>query len=213
MGTTPEGHAAIREFYTYLLGTYLPTRYPTMFELVTTTTSPNGTPTTTFHNKATNHSTPLSPATPESDPLSMLHTLATTIEQDLFFLTLDPSTKTHRSTAFLCCHPSGFDPSQKGLGQSLGEIHGPVPSYDKIGPSMERFFSRLDVGRPVKRLNVCSPLNFPWGKENDVVNARMVISGESKRTQSSSRPAGTTFMLGRRLKRSLMCLTRTRGRE
>ncbi len=59
----------------------------------------------------------------------------------------------HESTAFVCCFPSGFDPSEK-LGRLLSEIHGPVPGYDRIAASMERFFGKLEVGRSVKRMNV-----------------------------------------------------------
>ncbi|KAK3384892.1 hypothetical protein B0H63DRAFT_395002, partial [Podospora didyma] len=56
------------------------------------------------------------------------------------------------SVAFLCCRPAGFDPSEK-LGKLLAAIHGPVPAYDKIGFSMERFFARTEVGRGAKRVN------------------------------------------------------------
>jgi hypothetical protein len=53
----------------------------------------------------------------------------------------------------VCCFPSGFDPSLKA-GKLLKEIHTPVPSYDKIGPSMERFFRKIEAGNNVKRTNV-----------------------------------------------------------
>ncbi|KAG8413625.1 hypothetical protein J3458_012694 [Metarhizium acridum] len=58
----------------------------------------------------------------------------------------------HLCVAFMCCFPSGFDPSEK-FGNLLKDIHAPVPSYSKIGASMERFFSKLQVGKSVKRLN------------------------------------------------------------
>ena len=74
-----------------------------------------------------------------------------TIEDDIFLLHQTP--EGHRCVAFLCCFPSGFDPSTK-LGKVLKDIHAPVPSYEKIGASMERFFSRLEVGKSVKRVNV-----------------------------------------------------------
>ncbi|KAK0716663.1 hypothetical protein B0T21DRAFT_352081 [Apiosordaria backusii] len=120
-GYIPSGIAPLRELYAYLMGTYLPTRYPTIF-----------------------------PHQPPPDEL--LSTLATTIEDDIFLLLPDPLTNLHRCVAFLCCHPSGFDPSSK-LGKILADIHGPVPSYNKIGASMEKFFSKLEVGKPVKRMN------------------------------------------------------------
>ncbi|KAK4201705.1 hypothetical protein QBC40DRAFT_263968 [Triangularia verruculosa] len=141
-GYIPSGIAPIKELYTYLMGTYLPTRYPTMFSL-----SPDS---TTLHNKITSLTSPTSPLNLTPDDL--LSTLASTIEDDIFLLLPDPTTSLHRCVAFLCCHPSGFDPSTK-LNKILAEIHGPVPSYDKIGPGMEKFFSKLEPGKPVKRMN------------------------------------------------------------
>ncbi|KAK0669215.1 hypothetical protein QBC41DRAFT_364982 [Cercophora samala] len=141
-GYIPSGIAPIRELYAYLMATYLPTRYPTMFSL-----SSDG---TTLHNKVTSSTSPVSPLSLSPDEL--LSTLATTVEDDIFLLLPDPTTGFHRCVAFLCCHPSGFDPSTK-LDKTLADIHGPVPSYDKIGASMEKFFSKLEAGRPVKRMN------------------------------------------------------------
>ncbi|CAP65211.1 uncharacterized protein PODANS_5_4500 [Podospora anserina S mat+] len=141
-GYIPSGIAPIRELYAYLMATYLPTRYPTMFSL-----SPDR---TTLHNKITSCLSPVSPL--DLPPDELLSTLATTIEDDIFLLLPDPATGLHRCVAFLCCHPSGFDPSTK-LDQTLAGIHGPVPSYGKIGASMEKFFSKLEVGKPVKRVN------------------------------------------------------------
>ncbi|KAK4664326.1 ferrioxamine B transporter [Podospora pseudopauciseta] len=141
-GYIPSGIAPIRELYAYIMATYLPTRYPTMFSL-----SPNR---TTLHNKITSCLSPVSPLALPPDEL--LSTLAITIEDDIFLLLPDPATGLHRCVAFLCCHPSGFDPSTK-LDQTLAGIHGPVPSYGKIGASMEKFFSKLEVGKPVKRVN------------------------------------------------------------
>ncbi|KAK4180918.1 hypothetical protein QBC36DRAFT_2131 [Triangularia setosa] len=141
-GYIPSGISPLRELYAYLMATYLPTRYPTMFSL-----SPDG---TTLHNKTTSLTSPVSPLGLPPDEL--LSTLATTFEDDIFLLLPDPATNSHRCVAFLCCHPSGFDPSTK-LNKTLADIHGPVPSYHKIGASMERFFSKLEVGKPVKRMN------------------------------------------------------------
>ncbi len=77
--------------------------------------------------------------------------LGETVEEDLFLLRETP--RGHESVAFMCCFPSGFDPSTK-LGRLLSEIHEPVPGYDKIAQSMERFFGKLEVGKSVKRMNV-----------------------------------------------------------
>ena len=159
LGCTPAGVAPLRELYAYLLGSYLPTRYPTMFAVL-----PGPAPNTTvFHNKVTNLHFPLQP--PPADPETMLRVLGETVEDDLFLLLRDGEDGEHRSVAVVCCHPAGFDPSEK-LGKRLAEIHGPVPAYDKIGASMERYFARLEVGRAVKRMNVSTwrylPLLFSF---------------------------------------------------
>lgn len=85
------------------------------------------------------------------DPAAALRILAETVEEDMFLLVGEP--EGHRALAFQCCFPSGFNPSEK-VGKLLKEIHAPVPSYDKIGPSMERFFGKIEVGKNVKRTNV-----------------------------------------------------------
>ncbi|GAB1317384.1 hypothetical protein MFIFM68171_07594 [Madurella fahalii] len=179
LGVLPAGHGPVRELYTYLLGTYLPTRFPRMFEVVPTpsnssSSSSSTTITTTiFRNKVTNLSAPLQP--PPSDPREMLRIVGETVEDDMFLLLQDgdrdggrdeerdededgdgdgdgAETGAHRAVAFVCCHPAGFDPSEK-LGRALAAIHAPVPGYARIGASMERFFARLEVGRAVRRVN------------------------------------------------------------
>jgi hypothetical protein len=140
MGAIPSGHAAVSEVYSYLLTTYLPARYPTMFSLSRGKTA--------FHNHVTDSSFSTKPP---SDPLEALKILGETVEDDMFLLR--ETDEGHVSVAFLCCHPAGFDPSTK-LGKLLRDIHTPVPQYEKIGGSMERFFGKLETGRVVKRLNV-----------------------------------------------------------
>ncbi|CAG9950539.1 unnamed protein product [Clonostachys rosea f. rosea IK726] len=90
------------------------------------------------------------PTTPPSDPKAALKILGTTVEEDLFLLKNTPDG--HQCVAFVCCFPSGWNPSSK-LGAHMTKIHTTVPSYEKIGPSIERFFSRLQVGKGVKRSN------------------------------------------------------------
>ncbi|KAI8654282.1 hypothetical protein NCS56_01385000 [Fusarium sp. Ph1] len=137
-GCLPGGETAVKELYSYLLGHHLPTRFPSMFK-----TTGKG----SFQNTVTGATFPLSPP---SDPEICLRTLAETVEEDIFLL--KETDTTHVCLAFTCCFPTGFDPSTK-LGQDLKGIHDPVPSYEKIGPSMERFFRKLQVGKSVKRMN------------------------------------------------------------
>lgn len=140
VGAIPQGTESVQELYTYLMSTYLPQRFPKIFSAVE-----DG---KLFRNSVTNA---LYPMTPPDDPIEALKILAETVEDDMFLL--HETDKGHRSVAYVCCYCSGFDPSQK-LDKLLDEIHAPVPSYHKIGPSMERYFSRVQVGKNVKRVNV-----------------------------------------------------------
>ncbi|KAJ4244387.1 hypothetical protein NW762_014515 [Fusarium torreyae] len=138
-GCTPEGDAAVRELYTYLLSEQLPQRFPTIFKL------------SKDNSMCENLVTGMSfPTLPEGNMEAALRVLGETVEEDLFLLQETP--EGHRSVAFMCCFPAGFDPSSK-LGKTLVEIHAPVPSYEKIGASMEKFFGKLEVGKSVKRTN------------------------------------------------------------
>ncbi|OTA55431.1 hypothetical protein K449DRAFT_376509 [Hypoxylon sp. EC38] len=137
LGCLPFGAEAVQEVYSYLLGEYLPARYPTLFSRDDKV----------FRNRVTGASITL---LPPDDPITALRRLGETVEDDMFFLRETPDG--HQCIAFLCCCPSGFDPASK-MGKVLKEIHVPVPSYDKIGPSMERYFSRLQVGKSATRVN------------------------------------------------------------
>lgn len=138
LGCLPSGVAAVQEVYTYFLNDYLPVRYPSMFSKDDKR----------FFNQVTGASMPLQPPT---DPIEALRLLGATVEDDIFLLQQEE--EGHRAVAALCTSPSGFDPSEK-LGKLLKDIHTPVPAYDKIGPSMERYFSRVEVGKNAVRTNV-----------------------------------------------------------
>lgn len=140
VGAIPSGAAAVDELYAYLMADYLPRRFPTIFTL----DERDG---QTIRNAVTGAAFP----TRASSPEDALKALAETVDDDMFLLHQTP--EGHRSVAYVCCYPSGFDPAEK-LDKLLVEIHEPVPSYHKIGPSMERFFGRVEVGKNVKRVNV-----------------------------------------------------------
>lgn len=140
LGAIPRARAAVEEVYSFLLSDYLPRRFPTMFSL-----SDDG---KTFRNGVTGASFP---TLPPDDSVEALRRLGETIEDDMFLLY--ETEQGHRSVAYVCCYCSGFDPSQK-LDKLLPEIHEPVPSYHKIGPSMERYFKKVEVGKNMKRVNV-----------------------------------------------------------
>lgn len=136
---------------------YLPRRYPTNFRLDESRTS--------ILNYATEKTFPTTVPV-DGDPEAALRTLAETVEEDMFLLR--ETERGHESTAFVCCFPSGFDPSEK-LGRLLSEIHEPVPGYDKIARSMEKFFGKLEVGKSVKRMNVSQYLRMAFMKDANVV--------------------------------------------
>lgn len=172
MGTVPEGHSAVQELYTYLLHDYLPVRYPTLFS-----TTADG---MKFQNHITGAQLPLEPP---CDPLVALRSLGETVEDDIFLV--HGTEKGHRMVAFVCCFPSGFDPSSK-LGKVLKDIHEPVPSYEKIGPSMERYFSRLEVGKSVKRINVSTEPPRPHSACVAVIPRRRIGALVERRSPTDS---------------------------
>lgn len=138
-GYLPGGESAVYELYSYILSYHLPSRFPGLFHIKGNV----------FENLITGANFPVQPL---RDPDFCLRALAETIEEDVFLL--KETNSTHVCLAFVCCHPTGFDPSAK-LGGDLKSIHGPVPHFEKIGPSMEKYFRRLEVGKSVKRVNVC----------------------------------------------------------
>lgn len=78
--------------------------------------------------------------------------------------------------AFLTCYPAGFGPSTK-LGRVLWDIHAPVPSYAKIGGSMERFFGKMEVGRNVNCVTTQPERYIPSGRH--VLDGQMCEQDES----------------------------------
>ncbi|RDA91119.1 hypothetical protein CP533_6689 [Ophiocordyceps camponoti-saundersi (nom. inval.)] len=138
-GCVADGQDAVCELYSFLMGHYLPVRFPTIFELSQDKLR--------IRNLATGE---MHPTMASTDAAAALRTIGGTVEEDMFLVR--ETSEGHRSVAFVCCFPAGFNPSTK-LDKLLKDIHGPVPSYERIGPSMERYFSRLEVGKSVKRLN------------------------------------------------------------
>ncbi len=144
---------AVRELYQFLLGTYLPTRYPSMFKLHKTDYEQG--PEFMLQNLITGE---LVPACPKrtSKTMTLLEILGKQIDED--FLLMLPEVGVERDPkyileAFMTVCPSGFDPAAK-LGKKLRTIHDPVPAYaERLEGSMDRFFAKLEVGKYVKRVN------------------------------------------------------------
>ncbi|KAI8937160.1 hypothetical protein NX059_006373 [Plenodomus lindquistii] len=146
LACNPRAIPSVLELYTYLTSTYLPTRYPTLFNL---------TPTHLL-NTTLSTSLPLHLSPTQSNADLALHLLGSTIDSE--FLLLLPSTDPkdsgkYKLEAYINTFPSGFSTRAK-LNMLLSEIHSPVPHYpEKLEKSMDRFFAELQVGRCVKRNN------------------------------------------------------------
>jgi hypothetical protein len=143
LACNPGAGPAVRELYEWLVGTYLPTRFPSVYE-----TGEEG-----LVNKVTGD---FMPATPQ-DADHALETLGRNIDTE--FLIMLPSTSasdagvTYRLQAFINTFPSGFSTRAK-LGHTLAHIHAPVPGYaQKLQKSMDRYFAALPAGKIIQRAN------------------------------------------------------------
>lgn len=142
---------AIDEFYSWLVGTYLPTRYATLFEL---RTNPESSVTELFNHATTEYTSLI----PRDEPKASLAALGGLVEDDLLFLMPADDGDGYQLKAFVTCFPNGFRTSKK-LDLKLRDIHVPVPGYrEKLQMSMDRWFNRLQVGTFVRRYNVCFPV-------------------------------------------------------
>lgn len=138
---------AVDEFYAWIVGTYLPTRFPTMFRL-----RPHPeTQMTELYSHVTGKYHSL---VPKGGPQASLAVLGGLVEDDLLFLMPADDGDSYELKAFVTCFPNGFNTRQK-LGLKLRDIHTPVPGYkEKLQKSMDRWFNRLEVGTFVRRYNV-----------------------------------------------------------
>ena len=123
-----------------LLLDYLPRRFLTIFSL-----SNNG---KIFCNKITGI---LFPILPSNNSVKVLRNLRETIKDNIFLLY--KTDQGHRSIAYIYCYYSRFNLLEK-LNKLLFNIYKPVPSYNKIGLSIERYFKKLEVGKNIKYVNV-----------------------------------------------------------
>ncbi|KAI5294184.1 hypothetical protein KEM52_004527 [Ascosphaera acerosa] len=167
----PRVRLAVEELYAFLMAHYLPTRYPTMFRLLQTDEAEQ--PRLLLHNRVTGAVFPalLDAAVATETALERLNA---TVDEDLLLLLPQASVPADQAErdevtpdradgaapnaryvleAYVACFPNGFDPREK-LGRLLAHIHAPVPGYRaRLERSMDRFFSRVEPGRFVKRVN------------------------------------------------------------
>ncbi|KAJ0426059.1 hypothetical protein BJY00DRAFT_123923 [Aspergillus carlsbadensis] len=170
---TPEVNTRIREalceWYAFIMGEYLPSRYPTMFRLV------DGEGGFVIENTVTGARTCIDPEVvlrsfigeaadiEEASLLHLMDILSSYIDEDFLILFPNPPSPSTTVTnpegipytlqLYSTYYPAGFNPREK-LGLPLAQIHTPVPGYkQKLEKSMDRFFARLEVGRFVVRAN------------------------------------------------------------
>ncbi|KAL4969550.1 heme-dependent oxidative N-demethylase family protein [Aspergillus stella-maris] len=170
---------ALCEWYAYVMGVYLPERYPGMFvinsegegvdegnkekgkgkmlkSLVTGLTAPINPKEAmdSISSSATNGTV----TTENEKLLHLLDTLGSWVDEDFLILLPKPTSPPNQEpkyhlSAYTTYYPAGFDTRTK-LGQPLNKIHAPVPRYEsKLEKSMDRFFGKLEVGRAVVRVN------------------------------------------------------------
>lgn len=89
---------AVDELYTWILRTYLPTRFPQSFKITKDSKS--------LHSPASGDISPLK--SPEL-PIDALRTLGSTVEDDLFFLLPSLDRDGYTLHGFVICFPGGFD--------------------------------------------------------------------------------------------------------
>lgn len=160
----PRTRAAVSELYTYLMGRYLPGRYPTMFKLHETEYETGKA--VMVQNLVTGELWPVEVGKGTAT-ITALETLIKTVDEDFLILLPERSSSIEKKKAddeeeeerkyileaYATCYPAGFD-TRKKLGHRLATIHDPVPGYkEKLERSMDRFFDKLEVGKCVRRVN------------------------------------------------------------
>lgn len=143
IGTGPKVDAAIVELYDEVMVRYLPARFPTMFQEITSKGI--------VKNLATGTTYPVKNLGSVSTA-AMLTYMSENVEEDFYFMCPDADNQ-FRLQGYIACFPGGFlSPSR--VGESMREIHAPVPGFDqKLGLSVDRYFIRMVPGDFIGRMN------------------------------------------------------------
>lgn len=158
-GTDIRTRQAVSELYEFVMGVYLPARYPDMFTLIEADYE-SGKKTAMLRNKVTGEILP-TVLTGDRPVSKALETLGKTVDEEMMVLLPEEDKSSMEKTddkkyileAYVNCFPSGFNTRTK-LGKRLADIHTPVPGYkEKLEKSMDRYFEKLEVGKFVKRVN------------------------------------------------------------
>jgi hypothetical protein len=115
------------------------------------------------------------PIQPPRTPLALTAHLGAMLEPDFVLLSRDPATAPTaapapaRMSAACVCFPSSWAPEHK-LGQTLAEIHSPVPDLNaQLGPALDAWLHRLRPGTAWIRAN--------WGLSASPENNQHPVRG------------------------------------
>ncbi|MCJ1224504.1 hypothetical protein MMC12_001149 [Toensbergia leucococca] len=141
---------AINELYSWMLGVYLPQRFPTMFKL-----QPH--PSTT-NSKSERHQTLKSlvtgdeyPVIPPEDQEVALKTVACIIDEECLLLLPATDGDGYILGASIWVFQNGVRIAGR-VGCRIRDIHRPVPEYKKrLEKSMDRYFAKIPVGKFMRR--------------------------------------------------------------
>ena len=139
----PEAQEGSQEVLDLLVG-YLPDRFPSLYQR-------SG---DELRNAVTGQCWNL--AQPDLHPLDLAGRL---VQEDLCLMKKDPDSDVYRLVGASLCFPTRWSLAEK-MGKSLGMIHHPTAGYkEHLDSTMDRFFVRMKVAKPVWRLN--------WGIVDD----------------------------------------------
>ena len=135
--TLPQAAAGSAEVLELLVD-HLPTRFP---ELYTRDRDQ-------FNNLATGQHWDITQHT-----LHLLDLAGRLVQEDLCLMQRNAATKVYHLIAASLCFPTRWRLADK-IGKRLNTIHAPIPGYEEqIASTMDKFFDRLKVDKPVWRLN------------------------------------------------------------
>ncbi len=133
----PEATPGSEEVLAFLAD-YLPTQFPGLYERQGDR----------LYNRAAGHEWDLARST--LHPLDLAGRL---VQEDLCLMQVEPDSEHYRLVGASVCFPTRWCLADK-IGDTVGPIHAPVPGYaEQLSSTMDRFFARLKIERPVWRVN------------------------------------------------------------
>ncbi len=134
--------------------------------------------------------------------LHLLDLAGRLVQEDLCLMQRSTTTKVYHLIAASLCFPSRWRLADK-IGKRLNTIHAPIPGYEEqIASTMDKFFDRLKVDKPVWRLN--------WSLLDDPTLFQPTVQGRTgANTDITAQNAGEKLWL-RMERQTLRRLPRTK---